>query len=84
MSTIMDDLPTKPAQDLGESVLGKTTDPLTAAEGEALRALRNILFEHDRLQAFGGMRRVLAPSGDFLWICPDHYSEYDPGLPIIP
>jgi internalin A len=25
-----------------------------------------------------------AVTGDFLWICPDHYSDYDPGLPSVP
>jgi hypothetical protein len=57
---------------------------LTAAEGQALRAIRAILFEQDRLRAFGGLRRVQEPSGDFLWVCEAHYPEYDPGLPEVP
>jgi hypothetical protein len=57
---------------------------LTASEGEALRALRTIVFQHDQLRSFGGMRRVQAPSGELLWVCADHYSYYDPGLPSIP
>ena len=54
---------------------------LTAAEGEALRALRAIIFDHDPLRAFGRFRRVQAPSGDLLWVCENHYPDYDPGLP---
>jgi internalin A len=57
---------------------------LTEAEGRALRAIRVALFEHDLSRAFGGMRRVQDASGDFLWVCPMHYPEYDPGLPNIP
>ena len=64
--------------------LDEPTGELTAAEGEGLRAIRAILFEHDRLRLFGGLRRVQAPSGDFMWVCPDHYPQYDPGLPTIP
>ena len=57
---------------------------LTPAEGQALRAVRVLLFEIDRLRAFGGMQRVQAASGDFLWVCKMHYHEYDPGLPTLP
>ena len=66
------------------SGLNEATGQLTVAEGQALRAIRSNLFEKDRLRAFGGMRRVQAPSGDFLWVCTDHYPEYDPGLPTVP
>jgi hypothetical protein len=51
------------------------------AEGVALRELRVLLFEHDHFKVFGGLRRVHAPAGDFLWVCADHYRDYDPGLP---
>lgn len=57
------------------------TDQMTPAESNALRTLRVIIFENDPERKFGGLRRVQAPSGDFLWVCPDQYSEYDPGLP---
>jgi internalin A len=57
---------------------------LTAAEGQGLRALRTLLFEQDQPRSFGGLRRVQAPTGDFLWVCPDHYPSYDPGLPVVP
>ena len=57
---------------------------LEPAEGQALRAFRAFLFEHDKARAFGGLSRVQAPSGEFLWVCPTHRTEYDPGLPDIP
>jgi internalin A len=84
MSTLVADLPVPPARELAGAGIGGETGRLTAGEGEALRAIREILFEHDQLRSFGGMRRVLGASGDFLWVCPDHYSEYDPGLPTVP
>jgi hypothetical protein len=54
---------------------------LTSAEGETLRALRVLLFANDCFRAFGGLRRVPAAAGDFLWVWADHYPNYDPGLP---
>jgi internalin A len=66
-----------------EDDLGQSTGHLTEAQGKALRALRAIIFERDPLGDFGGLRRVQAPSGDFLWVCEKHYPDYDPGLPII-
>ena len=64
----------------GDSGRGK----LTPAEGRALRAIRQIVFDNDPLHAFGDMRRVQAPAGDLLWVCPVHYKDYDPGLPTLP
>jgi internalin A len=58
--------------------------PLTRAEGAALRSLRQLIFDHDRARHFGGLRRFLAVTGDYLWLCPDHYTEYDRGLPQLP
>lgn len=49
-----------------------------------MRAVRTAIFQHDPNKAFGDMRRVLTAAGDYLWICPDHYGDYDPGLPSIP
>jgi hypothetical protein len=57
---------------------------LSHAEGAGLRSLRNLLFEQDQPRTFGGLQRVLTPSGDYLWVCPAHYPEYDPGLPELP
>jgi hypothetical protein len=82
MGTILDDLPGT-AERPPVSGLTEAPGQLTAAEGESLRALRAIIFEHDPLRAFGGFRRVQAPSGDLLWVCEKHYPHYDPGLPVI-
>ena len=57
---------------------------LPVAEGEGLRALRATIFANDEARAFGGLRRVMSPSGDLLWVCTHHYPSYDPGLPVIP
>ncbi|GIJ12351.1 COR domain-containing protein [Micromonospora andamanensis] len=57
---------------------------LTKPEGQALRGLRSLLFKYDENRSFGDLRRVQAPSGELLWVCPDHYHEYDPGLPELP
>jgi hypothetical protein len=83
MGTVLDAWPSTAEQPGPGSGLTATPRQLTTAEGEALRALRAIIFEHDPLRAFGGLRRVQAPSGDLLWVCVNHYRDYDPGLPII-
>ena len=57
---------------------------LSAAEQNGARAWRITLFESDPSRSFGDLRRVLAASGDFLWVCTEHYHEYDPGLPTLP
>jgi internalin A len=84
MSTLVADLPDNSGRRLSDSNLEEATGQLTVAEGKALRTLRATLFEHDRIRVFGGLRRVLAPSGDLLCVCSDHYPYYDPGLPTIP
>jgi internalin A len=86
MQSIIGDLPTDTLQVTGYQFADLSNDSrkLTQAEGQAVRAVREILFKEDPLRAFGDMRRVQAPSGDLLWVCPDHYAEYDPGLPELP
>ena len=84
MSDLITDLPSKVDQDSARADLGAAAGKLSVSEGEALRAIRAILFERDQLRAFGALRRVQGPSGDFLWVCTDHYPEYDPGLPTVP
>jgi hypothetical protein len=81
MKTIVDDLPGQPGVELIDIGQGQLTDQMTVAEAEALRTLRALIFEHDPQRKFGGLRRVQASSGDFLWVCSNHYTEYDPGLP---
>ena len=63
-----------PLQDVGQ---------LTYLEAGGLRAFRTLLFKLDPYQRFGGLRRVQDPSGEFLWVCNEHYGEYDPGLPAL-
>jgi internalin A len=86
MQAIVDDLPSDSIAVSGREFADRDggTGKLTQAEGQALRAARKIIFDHDYLRAFGGMRRVQSPAGDLLWVCPDHYPEYDPGLPTLP
>ncbi|HEX3959420.1 MAG TPA: hypothetical protein VHZ03_22775 [Trebonia sp.] len=79
---VVADLPVT-AETRAEDGPGKTRGQLPAAEGAALRVLRAIIFEHDQLRAFGGLRRVQAPAGDLLWVCKNHYPDYDPGLPVV-
>ena len=57
---------------------------LTRAQGEAFRQFQSLLFELDKDRKWGSMRRFLTPAGDYLWICPEHHREYDPGLPVLP
>ena len=57
---------------------------LTRAQGAGFRELFSLLHELDPHHRWAGMRRFLTPQGDYLWICPDHHKEYDPGLPILP
>jgi hypothetical protein len=85
MKTLVAKLPDElGGEELYELGLADPRVQLTIAEGEALRSLRVLVFEHDHARSFGGLRRVHAPSGDFLWVCTTHYPEYDPGLPSIP
>jgi hypothetical protein len=82
MKAIVDGLPGDRHDREGDA-LPEAAGRLTAAEGAALRAIRVIIFENDAERAFGGLRRVQAPAGDLLWVCENHYPDYDPGLPAI-
>jgi internalin A len=84
MKTLVGKLPNKLAVENPELESPEPHSRLTAAEGEALRGMRSLLFQQDPMRSFGDLRRVSAPSGDFLWVCTDHRPEYDPGLPSIP
>ncbi len=84
MKTLVEKLPDQLVEERQELESRESPSQLTAAEGAALRALRVLLFEQDDRRAFGDLRRVQAPSGDFLWVCTTHYPKYDPGLPEIP
>jgi internalin A len=82
MNSLVSQLPEARAQD--PSTPAPRSGGLTPVEGAGLRALRVLLFEEDRARSFGDLRRVRTPSGDFLWVCPEHYRDYDPGLPSLP
>jgi len=83
MRTLVEELPNKTIGGHDGPIIEDTSGQLTLAEGQALRAVRMLLFELDRARAFGGLRRFQAPSGDLVWVCPHHSAEYDPGLPTI-
>jgi internalin A len=80
METLITAIPHEPIEDQSELISIELASQLSEAQGQALRGIRVILFEHDHARAFGDLRRVQAPSGDFLWVCAKHYSYYDPGL----
>ncbi len=81
MKTVVETLPAPEADGPGR---GQDDGGLTRAEGGGLRALRALLADIDPASTFGGLRRRQTPSGDFVWICPEHIHEYDPGLPVLP
>ncbi len=56
----------------------------SSPEGAGLRELHSLLLELDPAKTWGNLQRVLTPTGDYLWLCPTHYREYDPGLPVLP
>lgn len=56
---------------------------LGMVDSVALRGFRELLFSIDPSRRFGGLRSVLTPEGDVLWLCRDHAYTYDPGLPSI-
>jgi internalin A len=84
MKALVAGLPNKAVIDQDDPTAREFESQLTRPQGEALRGIRMMIFEHDRMRAFGDLRRFQEPSGDFLWVCPDHYTDYDPGLPSIP
>ncbi len=67
-------------------MLDPEDNPIQGIEGAGLRALRSVLVELDQAMLFGDLRRVVAPSGEYLWVCPrpEHRRVYDPGLPALP
>ncbi len=59
----------------------ETEQLLTRAEGSGLRELHSLLLELDPAKTWGNLKRVLTPAGEYLWLCPKHYGEFEPGLP---
>jgi internalin A len=56
--------------------------PPVPAGGAHLREVRDFLAERCG-PYFGGLSRVAAPTGEYLWICPEHRTRYEPGLPLV-
>lgn len=54
------------------------------ASGAHLRELRKLLKRVDPSEVWGGLRRVQVKTGDFLWLCPNHYRVFEPDLPVLP
>ena len=54
------------------------------AEGAALRELRTVLDKVNTKRDWGGLRKVLTPEGDYLWLCEQHAQEYRDPTPISP
>jgi internalin A len=77
---------------LTATLLHEVDDPGSAREesdaaqvdGAALRELFQVLVELDPKRTWGGLRRAGTATGDFLWLCPTHYKEFDPGIPVLP
>ena len=83
MEALITAIPHEAIEDERELIASEYASQLSQAQGQALRGIRVLLFERDHARAFGDLRRVLAPSGEFLWVCPKHHVDYDPGLPSI-
>ena len=59
----------------------ETAGLVTHAEGAGLQELHTLLLELDPAKTWGNLKRVLTPAGDYLWLCPKHHQEFEPGLP---
>ena len=46
--------------------------------GSGLSALHHFLKEADPEECWGGLRRVLTPEGDYLWLCHKHAKVFYP------
>lgn len=82
MNVLVSQLPREVGRDT--EIAPEDGNQLTLAENQGLRAFRTLLFKIDPARLFGDLRRVQVASGEFLWVCPLHYDQYDPGLPTIP
>ena len=49
--------------------------------GAELREFHDLLEAEAKGRRWGGLRRVPTKTGDYLWVCPKHYAEFDPALP---
>ncbi|MET8526399.1 COR domain-containing protein [Micromonospora sp. NPDC005172] len=83
MKSLIDSLPTALVED-ALAAPPESRHTLSVAEGAALRSFKVLLMQLDAVRAFGGLSRVLTPTGEFLWVCPTHRRMHDPGLPVLP
>ena len=60
------------------------TDGFSAPEGAALREFHAMLREIDKSSNWGDLRPTSTKEGDYLWMCPEHYKLFNPGLITIP
>ncbi|MCB0200221.1 MAG: leucine-rich repeat domain-containing protein [Anaerolineae bacterium] len=75
----------KPDLDKLSSRINDRQYPIARAEGEGLRAFHDLLAEVGWKEGAANLRKVSdKKTGDILWVCPAHYKEYDPGLPVLP
>lgn len=79
MMTIVDALPDNQVKELATASPALPGAQITAAEGDALRALRVIIFEHDPVRRFGGSGASRPRQETSCGYARDH-AEYDPGL----
>ncbi|GAG10287.1 unnamed protein product, partial [marine sediment metagenome] len=49
--------------------------------GADLRVVSKLLDNLDDSHFWGGLSKTTSPEGDILWLCPEHYKVFDPGLP---
>jgi GTPase SAR1 family protein len=61
-----------------KSAMDSTVRDLTKAEGVALRELREVLKAKDPKRYFAGLKSIPTPKGEFIWLCPQHYSQRNP------
>jgi hypothetical protein len=81
MRALLEELPDFPHKASGPAATAAGRPrPATGAD---LRAIRELLHELDHYKLYGGLTQVRVPSGEYLYICPQHMSGYDPGLPVI-
>jgi hypothetical protein len=78
VKTLLAELPDIPAQNTqGLTGTDERPKPATAAY---LREIRDFLASQCG-PWFGGLERVPTPAGEYLWVCPEHAAQYEPGLP---
>ena len=57
---------------------------LTVPEAAGLREFHALLAMIDPASHWGDLRPTMTKEGDYLWLCPEHHREFDPGLITIP